>query len=225
MMELVIFGLGDFAEVAKFMFEHDSNYKVAAFAVDRAYKTQNTFCGLPVCDFENIENEYPPEKYAMFIAIAYAKANQAREAKFHEAKKKGYTLASYVSSHATCYIPMSDIGANTFIFEDNTIQPFVKIGDNVILWSGNHIGHHARIGSHVFIASHVVLSGWTTVGNNSFIGVNATVNDHVNIAERCVIGSGALITKDTEPDSVYKSERTHPSERKSDELRYFNKNK
>ena len=52
-----------------------------------------------------------------------------------------------------------EIGENCFIFEDNTIQPFVKIGDDVVLWSGNHIGHHAEIGDHCFISSHVVISG------------------------------------------------------------------
>lgn len=59
------------------------------------------------------------------------------------------------------------------------------------------------------------------MGDRSFIGVNATVNDHIQIAERCVIGSGALITKDTEPDSVYKNERTRRSPRKGHELGYF----
>lgn len=220
--KLVIFGMDDMAEIVKFMFENDSDYEVAAFTVDHAYKTQDNFCGLPVCDFENVEMNYPPESYEMFLAIGYSHVNRVREAKFYEAKAKGYTLASYISSHATCFIPLESIGENTFIFEDNTIQPFVKIGSDVILWSGNHIGHHSKIGNHVFITSHVVLSGRTVVGDNSFIGVNATVNDHVHIAERCVIGSGALITKDTEPDSVYKNERTPKNIKKGSELQYFN---
>lgn len=221
MKDLVIFGLGDIAEVIKFIFETDSDYRVVAFTVDCTYRTQDSFCGLPVCDFESVEKEYPPEQYEMFLAVGYSHVNEVRRKKYNEAKAKGYKLASYISSHATCFISMKDIGENTFIFEDNTIQPFVKIGNNVILWSGNHVGHHARIGDHVFISSHVVLSGRTVVGDNSFIGVNATINDHVKIAERCVIGSGALITRDTEPDAVYKNSPTQKSERKSSELGYF----
>ena len=51
----------------------------------------------------------------------------------------------YVSSKASVW-PGFKPGENCFILEDNTMQPFVVIGDNVTLWSGNHIGHHARIG-------------------------------------------------------------------------------
>ena len=35
----------------------------------------------------------------------------------------------------------------------------MTIGDDCVLWSGNHIGHHATIGDHCFITSHVVVSG------------------------------------------------------------------
>ncbi len=220
----MIFGMDDIAEVAKFYFENDSEYKVEAFTVNREYKKNNTFCNLPVFDFEDIENYFSPTEYEMFIAVGYSRMNKVREEKYNIAKQKGYKLASYISSHITCWIDRKQIGDNCFILEDNTIQPFVKIGNNVVLWSGNHIGHHAHIGDHVFIASHVVLSGRTYVGDNSFIGVNATVNDHVAIGKGCVIGSGALITKDTEMNSVYKNQYTPIYVKKSDELNYFKSN-
>lgn len=221
MKKLIIFGSGDFAEIAKFYFEKDSEYCVEAFALDCGYRKTDMFCGLPVYDFENIEQRFLPDEYEMFIAIAYSHMNKAREEKYKEAKQKGYKLASYISTHMTRWIERDQIGDNCFILEDNTIQPFVKIGNNVILWSGNHIGHHAQIGNHVFIASHVVLSGRTCVGDYSFLGVNAAVNDHVKIAERCVIGSGALITRDTEPDSVYKNPFTPKYVKSSGEINYF----
>jgi len=224
MKELVIVGMDDLAEIAGFYFEHDSEYKVAAFAADRKYRKTDEFCGLPAYDFEDIERYYPPEKYEMFIAIGYSHLNQAREDKYHAAKRKGYRLASYISTYATCWTGREQMGDNCFILEDNTIQPFVKIGNNVTMWSGNHIGHHAQIADHVFITSHVVLSGRTCVRNNCFIGINASVHDHVTIGDHCVVGSGALITRDTEPGSVYKGQYSSRYERKSGELRYFGGN-
>lgn len=221
MKKLVLFGTGDLAEIARFYFEKDAGYEVAAFTVDRKYKKADSFLELPVYDFAHIEEKFPPDEYEMFIAMAYTHLNKTREDKFNEAKKKGYTLASYISSRITCWIEKEDIGENCFILEDNTIQPFVKIGNNTMLWSGNHIGHHAEIGNHVFITSHVVLSGRTKVGDNSFIGVNATINDHVEIAPKCVIGSGALITKNTEEGCVYKSKYTEKYKKTSEEIPYF----
>lgn len=224
MKELVIVGLDDLAQIARFYFENDAEYRVAAFAADHPYRHTDEFCGLPALDFEDIGLRYPPERYEMFIAIGYSRLNQVREEKYYAAKEKGYRLASYISTRASCWIDRDQIGDNCFILEDNTIQPFVKIGNNVTMWSGNHIGHHAQISDHVFITSHVVLSGRTSVGNNCFIGVNASVHDHVTIGERCVIGSGALITRDTEPGSVYKREHTPRNEKKSGQIRYFGGN-
>lgn len=202
MKPVIIFGSAEMAEIAHFYLTHDSEYTVEAFTVDQDYLSSSTFCDLPVVAFEKVENLYPPENFAMFIAVSYAKLNTLRAAKYEEAKAKGYELISYVSSKATTWPDLS-IGENCFILEDNTIQPFVKIGNNVTLWSGNHIGHHATIADNCFITSHVVISGGVKIGKNCFIGVNATIRDHINIADKCVIGAGVLLLADAEAEGVY----------------------
>ena len=130
----------------------------------------------------------------------------------------GYPLATYVSSRAFVARGFTP-GANCFILEDNTIQPFARIGNNVTLWSGNHIGHHSTIGDHCFIASHVIVSGGVVIGESSFIGVNATIRDHVTIGPRCVIGAGALILADAAAEGVYLGQATERSKVPSSRLR------
>ncbi len=202
MKPLVIFGIGDIGQLAHFYFSNDSEYEVIAFTVDSEFVAAPEFCGKPVVAFSEIAGRYPPSRHELFIALSYAKLNQIRRAKYVAAKALGYRLASYVSSHATV-LTQNPVGENCFVLEDNTIQPFVKIGHNVTLWSGNHIGHHSIIGNHCFIASHVVISGGVTIGESCFVGVNATLRDHIHIGDRCVIGAGALILSDVEPDGVY----------------------
>jgi sugar O-acyltransferase (sialic acid O-acetyltransferase NeuD family) len=136
-----------------------------------------------------------------------------------ECKGKGYELVSYVSSKALPFGEL-EVGENTFVFEANVIQPFVRIGRNVIIWSGNHIGHHSTIEDHCFIASHAVISGNVTIGEESFVGVNATFRDGVKVAPRCVIGAGALIMKDTEEGAVYSVPGTAPRDLKSWDLTF-----
>lgn len=215
---LVIFGSGDIAQLAYFYFKTDSTYEITAFSVDAAYMKDTNFCGLPVIAFENITSQYPPEQYELFIALSYSKLNALRKEKYLAAKALGYRLASFVSSKATI---LNDgcIGENCFIFEDNTIQPFVTIGNNVTLWSGNHIGHHSKINDHCFIASHVVVSGGVEIGEQCFIGVNATLRDHIKIGEKCVIGAGALLLADAEPEGVYLGTATERSRVPSTKLR------
>lgn len=215
---LVIFGSGDIAQLAHFYFSTDSEYKVVAFTVDAAYLTETTFCGLPVIPFEEIAKQYAPERYELFVALSYSKLNAVRKEKYLAAKAIGYRLASFISSRATV-LNEGRIGENCFIFEDNTIQPFVTIGNNVTLWSGNHVGHHSTIKDHCFIASHVVVSGGVEIGEQCFIGVNATLRDHIKVGERCVVGAGALLLVDAEPEGVYLGTATERSKVPSTRLR------
>jgi sugar O-acyltransferase (sialic acid O-acetyltransferase NeuD family) len=215
---LVIFGTGDIAQLAHFYFSSDSEYKVVAFTVDAAYLTETTFCGLSVIVFEEVATHFAPEQCDIFVALSYSKLNAVRKEKYLAAKALGYRLASFISSHATV-LNDGRIGDNCFIFEDNTIQPFVTIGNNVTLWSGNHIGHHSTIKDHSFIASHVVVSGGVEIGEQCFIGVNATLRDHIKIGEKCVIGAGSLLLADAEPGGVYMGTATERSKIPSTRLR------
>lgn len=204
---LVIFGAGEIAQLAHFYFSADSDYEVVAFTVDAAYLTSSEFCGLPVVPFDNLASRYTPDTHALFVALSYSKLNEKRREKYLAAKAAGYRLASYISSHATI-LNEGRIGDNCFILEDNTIQPFVTIGNDVTLWSGNHIGHHSTIHDHCFIASHVVISGGVEIGESCFIGVNATLRDHIKVGPKCVIGAGALLLADAKPEGVYIGQAT-----------------
>lgn len=215
---LVIFGSGDIAELAHFYFSTDTEYEVVAFTLDAEYISQSHFCGLPVVPFQELLKHYPPEQYALFISIGYSKVNAIRKEKYLAAKSMGYSLASFISPHATI-LNNRNIGENCFIFEDNTIQPFVTIGNNVTLWSGNHIGHHSIIKDHCFITSHVVVSGGVEIGEQCFIGVNATLRDHIKIGEKCVIGAGTLILADAAPEGLYIGNATERSAIPSTKLR------
>lgn len=217
MSKLIIFGIGEQAEMAYFYFKQDSDYEVAGFVVDEAYKEKEQLFDLPVYTFETIETECPPERYACFVAIGYNKVNKIRTEKYLACKAKGYDIASYISSKASIFTDA--IGENAFILEDNTLQPFTKIGNNVTLWSGNHIGHHSVIEDNCFITSHVVISGGCTIGDSTFIGVNATLRDHISVGKSNVIGAGALILGDTEDNKVYMAAATEPSRVPSNRLR------
>ena len=217
MSQLIIFGAGDIARLAHYYFTRDSEHEVVAFTVDQKYREADTFLDLPLVSFEEVTSSYPPGEYKMFVALSYAKMNKLREEKYRAAKEKGYELVSYVSSRCS-FLTDHPVGDNCFILEDNTIQPFVRIGNNVTLWSGNHIGHDAVIHDHCFLASHIVVSGYVQIGNNCFIGVNATLRNSITIAPETLIGAGAVIMKDTVEQGVYLPERAKLFGKKSSEL-------
>lgn len=217
MAKLVIFGAGDIARLAHYYFTRDSEHDVVAFTVDQKYRQADTFLDLPLVPFEDVSARYSPDEHKMFVALSYARMNKLREEKYRQAKASGYELVSYVSSRCS-FLTDNPVGDNCFILEDNTIQPFVKIGNNVTLWSGNHIGHDAVIEDHCFLASHIVVSGYVRIGNNCFIGVNATLRNSITIAPETLIGAGAVIMKDTVAKGVYLPQRAELFTKKSDEI-------
>lgn len=205
MQKLVIFGTGKIADMAWYYFTHDESYKnkynIVGFTEEMNEQQDKQFHDIKVYDFKNIENYFSHQDTVFFAPISARNLNKFRERIYNEVKQKGYKMISYISSKAT--VLTEDIGENCFIFEDNTIQPFVKIGNNCVLWSGNHIGHHSIIGDHVFITSHVVICGLCHIDDYTYIGVNSSIKDHLIIAKNTVIGMCACVTKNTESYKVY----------------------
>lgn len=201
--KLVIVGAGEFAMIAYEYFTYDSDYDVAAFSVEKEFLSNDTLYDKPIVQFEALEDSFPSSEYDVFVAVSATKLNRVRTRLYNEMKVRGYKCATYISSRAFVW-RNAKVGENCFIFENNTIQPFVEIGNNVILWSGNHIGHRTVIADHCFISSHAVISGYCRIGASCFVGVNSTFNDRVTVADSCIIASASLVSKNLkEKERIY----------------------
>lgn len=216
--KLIIIGTSAFAEIAYEYFQYDSEYEVVAFSVEKNFIDNCEKFGLPIVAMENITNDFDPKEYYFFAAIVYKQMNRIRTRLYEFMKNKGYKSASYISSRAFVWENVK-IGEHCFIFENNTVQPFVELGNNIILWSGNHVGHHSKIDDNCFISSQVVISGFCHIKKNCFFGVNSTIADQVIVEEDCFLGSGAIVTKNTEKAQVINPQQTEVS--KVSSLRLF----
>ncbi|NOX84899.1 MAG: acetyltransferase [Chlorobi bacterium] len=216
MNKVVVFGTGNQAKLMHYLLANDSEYEVVAFSVESKYISSPRFLGLPNVPFEEITDKYPPAEYKMFIALGAQDRNELRERVFYNIKEKGYTLVSYISSKAQTW-PDLIIGENVFILQATSIEPFVEIGNNVVL-IGTQIGQNVKIEDNCFISTATIGSD-VLVGRNTFIGINALVNPYIKIGIKSVIGSGAIITRDVDDYSVYSSPSTSKSRVKSQKLR------
>lgn len=200
--KVIIFGTNDFAELALYYLTFDSDYEVHGFTKNANYIIDGEkYYERPVVPFEELNKHFPPTEYYLFAPMSGNKMNNIRKNIYLEGLNKGYRFISYVSSKCTDY--SVSIGDNCFILENNVLQPFTEIGNNVILWSGNHIGHHSKIEDHSFFTSHVVLSGHCLVKERSWFGVNSTIRDGLTIGEGSLIAMGSLITKSTDENGFY----------------------
>ncbi|HEX7761770.1 MAG TPA: acetyltransferase [Caulobacteraceae bacterium] len=214
---LVIVGNSEIAQMAFEYFTYDSDYEVEAFAIGAEYIDSDTLCDRPVVPLEQMAARYGPDRCEAFVAVGDVQLNRVRRRLADDRKAAGYRLASYVSSKAFVWRNVT-IGENCLILEHNVLQPFVTVGDNVTLWSGNHIGHRSVIEDDVFMSSHVVVSGFCKIGARSFLGVNAALGGHVEIGPDNYIGMGAVIGQSTEADGIYQG---NPAERRTVSAKRF----
>jgi hypothetical protein len=146
--KLIIFGISDFAELVYEYFTHDSDYKVIAFTVDRAYISFTEKCGLPVIPFEELEQRFPTDQHEIFAAINFGKLNRIRQDVCDSIKTKGYKLASYISSkafiwHNVVVAGYCNIGTHCFLGANSAFATSTHVGD--FCW----IGHGAVLSKHI----------------------------------------------------------------------------
>jgi sugar O-acyltransferase (sialic acid O-acetyltransferase NeuD family) len=204
MADVVIFGAGQIAEVAKVYMDAHSTNRIVGFTVDTAYRNAETFQGLPLVAWERLEDHFPAGSVKLLGPLSYRRLNDFRRERHLEGKARGYAFASFV--HPASHVYTHDIGENCFILENNVIQPFVRIGDGVMIWSGDHIGHHAVVGDYCFLASQVGLGGGVRVGARSFLAGKAGIESGVEIGEACFIGTAAIVKKNLPAETVVPGE-------------------
>lgn len=199
---VILFGDGRFAELAWYVLTHDSPHHVTAFVVDGAYLNQTKLFDTPIVSFEDCVDKFSPDDFSMFVPLGYQGLNSLRQKKYFEAKSKGYDFVSYVSSRASTWENVS-VGENCMVYENTTLQPFCKIGNNTIVRSSAHISHHVEIGDHCFISAGTCIGGSAQIGNSSFLGLSSTVRDNLTIAEKTFIAAGSVVVNDTETNGLY----------------------
>jgi acetyltransferase-like isoleucine patch superfamily enzyme len=202
--KLVLFGTGRGADVAYRFLSKDSDHEICAFTLDGQHIDRATFHDRPVVAFDEIERHYPPDDYRMLILLGYQGMNGLRAAKYDQAKAKGYTLESYVAS-GIFRVENIIVGENCFILDNQSISLDVKIGNDVVMWSSNHIGDRTVIQDHAWISSHVTVAADVMVGRRTFLGIGATIANGATVARESFVGADVLVTADTEERGVYVS--------------------
>ena len=198
--KLLIFGDGEIADLAFFYFSKKSDYDISAFIVDDP--KQEKFKNLPLISSKEFESSFPNDEYSVHVALSYRNLNKNRQDKFKYFENKNYHFANYISEKSTVLTDKKNLGRNLFILEEQSIQTGVKIGDNVMMWSSNHIGHNSLIGNHTYISSNVTISGHCKIGERCFFGVNSCVSDFCEIGDDCFVTMGSVVNSNLKNDST-----------------------
>ena len=210
----VIFGLTNMSRMLHYDLEHYAGVEVVAFTVDGAYRTEETFDGLPVVAFEECAGIYPPETHTMLICLGYKKMNRLREEKANAAKAVGYELQGFI--HPDAFVADNAvIGEGNIILEGVVVSYGAVICDGNIIWNGCNISHGTVTGNYKHFSGGVTLGGLAKITNHCFFGMNSVISGGHTMGDSTLVGALGFVNKDTEPYSVYVPGRTVKLEGKS----------
>jgi sugar O-acyltransferase (sialic acid O-acetyltransferase NeuD family) len=198
--DVLIYGNG---KIAKIVYQFiKKQFNVVAFTVDNEFIEANNIVGVPLIAFEDIQNDYNPNKYKMIIAVGYVQMNSIREQKYLKAKEKGYSFINYIHPSVEMHDNIQ-IGENNIILDHATIQPYVTMGNSNFVWSNAVVAHGSTVGDTNWITSGVVVSGDATIKSKCFLGANATIGHNITIEDENFIGANTLVTKSTKEKEVF----------------------
>jgi sugar O-acyltransferase (sialic acid O-acetyltransferase NeuD family) len=205
--KLLIFGAGKIAEAVTYFFERDSDFEIVAYIADDLYVNNESCFGKPFIKLSEVEKRFDSSTYFVFVATGYQGMNELRYTKYKYFKDKGYSFATYVSPNVKGNFT---IGENSIIMDGALIQPCVSFGNNVFVWGGVMVGHHAIVEDNCWLTGGCLVGGVTRIGKNTFVGLGAMIGHEVAIGEKCMLGAATLTTKSITDGIVLIAPSTEP---------------
>ena len=191
----MVFGVGQLADLVAHYVSESTQYELVGFVTDRP--ESKTHLGLPLYSSEEVSRGTPSEGCELFVAISYHQCNSIRRQICGRFMGYGWKLATILSPHANIASNAS-VGRNVLVLEGSVIQPWSRIGDGVIIWSGVQVGHHSVIENYAFLSAGVVLMGCNSVGTGAHLSGGVVVKDHIEIGADVQVGPGALVKANLE---------------------------
>ncbi len=176
------------------------------------------------CFFEDVGlfamKDLPYKPGEIEIIIANGEPAE-REIIYKELQEYGYEITTLVDPLAVIS-PNAHIGKGSIVIGYTMVNSFATIGENVVLQSHCVIGHDVCVGNHCVLSSGFMPSGKTKIGERVFLGLNTCTIDGVEIGDDAVIGMGAVVHRNVEPNMIVMGNPARPI-RKNEDKKVFNR--
>lgn len=82
-----------------------------------------------------------------------------------------------------------------------------RVGDDVLIMTGAHVGHDAQIGDRVILVNQVAIAGHCVLGDDVIVGGLSGVHQWVRIGKGAIIGAVTMVTNDVIPYGLVQGPR------------------
>lgn len=168
--------------------------KVACFAIaDELSPGVSELERLPVIPLSRLVAQYPPNRYAVLVAVGYLRMNRVRELVSEKIAELGYGFGSYVHPSVEV-LPSVIIEDNCIVLDHVSIHPGTRIGMGSFISSGSVLGHDCGVGAYSWIGSGCALGGRVRLGRRCFLGLHAALGHGAALGEAVFVGAQTFVT-------------------------------
>lgn len=203
MEKLIIFGANTTARsIYKFVTDYGL-FEIIGFAVDAKYRTIDSYCDLPVYDFERLPQSFNKERDYIFVAMEWNRLNADRRKVYDRIKGQGYKLANIIAPNAIIHGSIK--GDNCWICDNVVIENDAEVYEDVMIKTGAIIAHLSVVEKHCFIGARTYMAGNVHIGEQTYIGVGSLIFNSVNIGKKCLVGAAIYVKRHLPDFSVIKT--------------------
>lgn len=172
-------------------------------------KPGELFGNYPVLAPSNEVLEYVEKGYYIHYALhTNAKAKKERVNLLRSLDLPEEALATAI--HPSVYLmDGTTVGAGSLLAPYSMTSFGVSIGKYTHVYSGVFLGHDCVIGDYCTIAARAVVGARVSVCEGAHTGLNSCIREDVKVGEYSIIGMGAVLIADTEPNSIYVGNPAH----------------
>jgi sugar O-acyltransferase (sialic acid O-acetyltransferase NeuD family) len=95
------------------------------------------------------------------------------------------------------------VGRGSVVMAGAVVNPCTSIGEDCIINTCAVVEHDNVIDNYVHISPNATLGGAVCVGEKTHIGIGTTVINNIDICNSCIIGAGAVVTKNITDSGTY----------------------
>lgn len=207
--KIILAGNAITAEILSAYLRRDARYEVAGFTVDDEFVAQDGVDGYRTVGLSEAISVFSPDTHGVIMAMGYGDLNRSRETMFGCLRAMGYCIEKYIHPDARVYTDQL-VGEGSVVLPGAVIEPHAQVGANTMVWSNVTLAHHSSVDDHCWLAAGTVVASQAKVLRNTFLGVSSTVVNAVTVGEFNIVGSNALISRDTKPHSVHLARSAEP---------------